>query len=439
MSTSIRTAPFALAVAALAACSTGQAAAAAQAPTAAAATRTAPVAVKKVTPEDGATRVDVLDTVKITFDGALDPSSVTRAHVVITNGGVTIGSTLAYDEAMHRITLKPVDWHGAMEHGSTYTVALAGLVDGAGRAVPGFHSSFSTWANQMKTFTYMAEAGVVDSFGRFEYSPGTRSMREVYYGQPGADGQWGTADDVVSAHVDYKLRADGRETGDTGYATPGADGAWFTGDDGVDWWLTQSYLPNGAPSGYEIHHSSPWDEACCSLRATDSYDADGLFVTDTSTQPGADGVLGTADDEVVVTTYRHDALGRYIGGEQRTNGVVTSYQVRTWRADRRIAHDETWLPGPDGVPHTGDDSLAFVSAPTYDKRGNVIRTTMYPDAGPDGVWHTADDVPTRYTRNWLDDNDNVVRSSRFFGPGPDGVWFNADDLALETSTYDTSR
>jgi hypothetical protein len=439
MSTFDRSARVALSAAAFALASMAQAAtpAAPQAPPAA--TRAAAVAVTKITPEDGAKRVDVLDPVQIKFDGAIDPASVTRAHVVIANGGVTIGSTLAYDDAMHRITLKPVDWHGAMEHGSTYTVVVSGLVDASGHAVPSFRSSFSTWTNQTATVTSMEDGGVVDFLVRFERPSGARSLREVSYGAPGADGQWGTADDVVVAHDDYKLRADGREARDTRYGSPGTDGAWFTGDDGVDSWVTDTYLPNGAPSGYEIHYSASFDEACCGFRVTYGYDADGVFVADTAAQPGPDGVLGTADDDVVVTTYRHDALGRYIGGEHRTNGVLTSYQVRTWQADRRLACDESRGLGPDGVAYTADDAVLSVLAFTYDKRGNVIRTTTYRDPGPDGVWHTADDVPTRYTRNWLDDHDNVVRSSRFFGPGPDGVWFTADDLALETSTHDTSR
>jgi hypothetical protein len=49
--------------------------------------RTPAVKVKNVTPNDGAVRVGVRDPIKIVFNGALDPASVTRAHVAVYSFG----------------------------------------------------------------------------------------------------------------------------------------------------------------------------------------------------------------------------------------------------------------------------------------------------------------------------------------------------------------
>jgi hypothetical protein len=442
MSTLIRTARIALSVAALAACSFGHAATAVKAPAPVAATRTAPVAVKNVTPDDGAQRVDVLDQVKITFDGAIDPASITRAHVVLTSWGVPVGSSMSYDDTTHRITLKPIDIHGGLVHGTTYTLKISGLVDSFGRAVTPFQSSFSTWLNPArsdKQVDHDPESGAIDWHGKSFFDGDGHLVRLVGYSGAGADGKWGTADDVVNSYSRYDLRPDGLMSGEHDYYEPGADGIWFTADDVLSNYATQTYTPAGAPLVWTWHYVDPQAEACCATSYAYGYDDSGVLVSTTDRNPGPDGILGTADDDIYGQTEDHDALGRWVGSTNSHAGVVTSYVVRTWRSDSRIDCTTSYSLGADGLPHTADDTITSIHTYTYDKRGNVIRYTRWFDAGPDGVWRTADDTPIAYTRYWYDDNDNLVKSIAYEGPGRDGVWFTDDDQQQDLALFDTSR
>jgi N,N-dimethylformamidase beta subunit-like protein/uncharacterized protein DUF4082/Big-like domain-containing protein len=106
-----------------------------------AATPPPPPAALSMFPADGATAVSNGAAVKITFDRALDPTTVTAANVtLVPDGGAPVAATVSYDDAAHRITLTPLSALGVGRH---YTATVSTLVRSTTGAPP---SAAITWA-----------------------------------------------------------------------------------------------------------------------------------------------------------------------------------------------------------------------------------------------------------------------------------------------------
>jgi hypothetical protein len=200
------------------------------------------------------------------------------------------------------------------------------------------------------------------------------------------DGDFGTADDVVSGYNQTVFQANGDSAQDTWCYGPGANGAdhqWFTADD--------------VPGGY-------WTQP-------------GITYGWNTRDPGADGDWFTADDPV--TTW--EEFGDTVDGV----AINPLYDG----------------PGADGDWFTGDDVISGYHKRFVDGTGAEVKRVNYVGPGDDGEWFTADDVMdgTGYwTATYSSGNTAWAswdRQVRYTAPGLDEEWLTADDVIGSYSTH----
>gem|GEM_PF-2465411 len=144
----------------------------------------------------------------------------------------------------------------------------------------------------------------------------------------GADGVWGTADDLVAWSVSYTYDEFGRVVLELVAAGPGPDGIWGTADDAFTNYIHHFYLASGRLDRLEYYDN------------------------------GTDHLPGTPDDVLDETdTSSYDAANNLVR-------LVYTY--------------------PDAV------GSPYVSI-TYDAHGNRLTRSSYGTSGPDSIWFNADD------------------------------------------------
>jgi Bacterial Ig-like domain/FG-GAP-like repeat len=100
--------------------------------------------VRTISPADFATGASPTTAPSVTFQRAVDPSSVTSASVRLVHGrsGATVAATLTYDPASRTATLKPT---ASLQDNTPYRIVVAGLRDTSGSAQVGrFSTTFRT-------------------------------------------------------------------------------------------------------------------------------------------------------------------------------------------------------------------------------------------------------------------------------------------------------
>jgi hypothetical protein len=129
-------------------------------------------------------------------------NSVTRANVRLVSWGVRVASQVTYDDAPHTITVDPM----GMLHARNCMLSISGLTS-HGQAVAAKQAAFETTINpaiagtciDSGTSTINGVTGyVINSQSISSYDDMGREVRSTYYADPGPDGVWSTADDVVS-------------------------------------------------------------------------------------------------------------------------------------------------------------------------------------------------------------------------------------------------
>jgi hypothetical protein len=106
-----------------------------------AATEPPPPAALSLFPAAGATAVSNGAAVKITFDRALDPTTVTAQTVTLTpQGGSPVAATVSYDDVARRVTLTP---YSGLTPGQQYTATVSTLVRSTTGAPP---NAAITWS-----------------------------------------------------------------------------------------------------------------------------------------------------------------------------------------------------------------------------------------------------------------------------------------------------
>lgn len=177
------------------------------------------------------------------------------------------------------------------------------------------------------------------------------------------------------------------------------------------------------------------------------FDKDGNYVTPgepiNARDPGADGILGTADDIAgdhfvgIINVQNVDVGGGSIWIQSPTDQLSGIFAQEVWQIPNLPAGTlDPFDNGPDGIPGTGDENqilphLVF---------GPASRTTFsYPGhVGPDGIAGTADDLPADSfdIGPWLDIGNNEMMS--FWvqsGPGTTVYEYNgtmSDDISKAT-------
>ena len=186
---------------------------------------------------------------------------------------------------------------------------------------------------------------------------------------------------------------------------------------------------SGADAMFVGDGPAPWvDAGACSHSVETGYSV------------GPDGVIGTADDQVVVVAQIDFVT---IAGKYRRHVELDqqSGQQRYARADwdpqtAAYVGGEVWTgAGSDGVFGTADDVVD-----NWDKQASPTSFFDYTGAGADGQWKTADDAlgPVDYEKV----AGGLIVESYSSGPiypaaaaGPDGSWGTADDHFVGATKY----
>jgi len=401
--------------------------------------------VQSFSPADMSTQIDVQSTLSVSFDQALAPASVTRAHVRLVAQGVPVATKVTYDDAKHSVRIDPM----GLDYGRTYTLTVSGLVDANGKTVADRHAVFTTWYNGEAsgvslTFTgwdtstvYRAQVDTFDASGNPTGSD--------FSNDAGPDATWGTADDVLfGSYATDTYRNDGQLASEASFSA-GTDGAWHTADDVSTPVKTRTFLPNGALSTETIISATDPDGGNLDSETytTYSYDADGTRKTAvTATGKGADGVWGTADDVIGWgITYTYDDLGRLekrqyasspgADGLWGTADDVTYehaqyFYLASGRLDRVEFYDRGSHSGTPGAP---DNVLSSVGTCSYDAANNLVQYKY----GAPGVDNGG------YTLTTYDAHNNRLTLKLYDSAGADGILGTADDRLAGWRTYVTTR
>lgn len=346
-----------------------------------------------------------------------DGGDVTRYELTVTKAGTGTGTVTSQPSG---IKCGSACAHG-FASGTTVTLSAKPLDDSTFMGWDGACAGTGTCVVPVD-----AAAEVTATFRSFHHRPAVTIRRVTY--STGADGVYGTADDVVSGYNQVACLPSGDSGQDAwsfGSVDPrGQDGQWFTADD--------------IPGGY---WKQPGDTYGWNTRA-----------------PGADGQWFTADDPV--TTW--EEFGAVTDGIAINPLFDDPGQDGVWFTDDDVAYgynkrfvDATGAevervvysgPGDDGEWLTDDDE---VDAGGYWKatysHGNTVwaswdRQVRYTAPGPDGEWLTDDDLVGSYsTHTFADDSQYWTTENNYYDPGTDGLWFTADDRitsqARASNTY----
>ena len=180
--------------------------------------------------------------------------------------------------------------------------------------------------------------------------------------------------------------------------------------------------------------------------AESEFDADGFPTAKTYYAPGTDGILGTADDPVLVwqsmdgtPTLGHVTTTLYtdpgtdgiwstdddvVGG--RTETSYDAHGQELLRVDR--------LAGADRLIDTGDD---VVTCHAYVVEVDGSLTSGACDAGGDGQYGTADDGFAAMAR-WHYGADGRLAWMETWSSGPDATWGTADDALVQVTVHEAS-
>jgi hypothetical protein len=418
-----------------------------------AAEASAPVTLIQLTPADGAAHVSLVDPIKLKFSGSLKASSVTATSVQLLAPGATtpMTATVAYDDASHTITLTPKI---VLYPAYVYRVVASGLQAADGAAIADAKGSFTTVYNALidattydattptkitalSLYTEDAEgrterssnmaAGADGKFGTSDDVPSNWRLasypatgdRSTFYTGAGADGVWYTADDVVGSRNEYFASAPFGHVRSATYGAAGTDGTWGTADDVLTTASDILAAADGLEASWTVFSSFGADATPWTADDVVSY-----YFADTRTgntvrrvyytAAGADGAWKTADD------------------------VIGGISENVYDADGRYLALRSFSKGPDGVWLTADDVQTSLWTRTYDASGLETRFTIYSGAGTDGAWGTADDVVSSYYASTHAAN-GATRERASYQKGADGVWFTADDVKIYAERYDATR
>jgi hypothetical protein len=257
----------------------------------------------------------------------------------------------------------------------------------------------------------------IDERAPDHFRPATTSLQVAY--QAGADGQYGTADDVVAGYHRHVYQASGYTQSEAWYVGPGADGsdgAWFTADDlqSGGW-----YEPPAQHYGWTV--SGPGDDGVWftdddTIGSWEQFDTSGdpdTGINPLYDDPGPDGLWFTSDDH------------------------LSGYYLRSLNADGAETQRITYVgPGLDGIWFTADDEMSDAGYQVSEfSRGNRRweawdRQTRYTGPGLDGIWLTDDDEIGSYVVHAFADDSEYWTTETTYDAGADGVWMTEDDRVI---------
>jgi hypothetical protein len=379
-------------------------------------------------PANGATGVDLHGTLQVTFDGALDPASVTPDHVRLLRYGYARPVTVSYDDSTHVVT---VVTPGGLQYNTPYTLLVSGVHDAIGRTVADTSATFSTWVNAKTSERTVNACCDV----QYTLDGAGHTIQAAYKFSSGAVAYY-----ITYARTDASTNE--RVMSAKKWIGPGADAQWFTADDVLGFQEDDTYEANGALSSRHGSQDQGEFPNLAEWRLTYTYDAQGAAADVEWVNGGNDLVLGTSDDFYESTITTGDASARQASQSWTCEGS----QPDSACSDSTASERDAFTPGITGSPDvtTISQSQPWQSCvssryeDTLDTRGNVIRHVEYEA----DAWVGAcgfDLLVTGYVVYQVDEHDRIVASTTYGDSGPDGQWFTADDTVSGTAIYDTTH
>jgi hypothetical protein len=365
---------------------------------------------------------------QVTFDGALDPASVTPDHVHLLRYGYPRSITVSYDDTTHAVSIVTP---GGLRNDTPYVLVISGIHDASGRTVPDASATFTTWVNALSSKTIVGGYDVqyaLDNAGhtvQVTYRDTTSGAVVFYNTYERADGS-----------------LNGRVVSEKEWFGPGPDAQWFTADDVLGSLEDDNYEANGALSSRHGSQGSDGQSTWPEWRQTTTYDAQGVAADVEWVDGGNDLVLGTGDDSYRSTVTSGDMDAR----QASQTWICEGSQPNPSCSDATATARFTFTPGTGGAPDVTtyslgrpfDSCISGQEEQTLDARGNVVRDVWI--SGNGWVGECAFDLSvSSYTVYQVDDHDRIVTSTSYGDPGPDGQWFTADDTVYATEIYDTAH
>ncbi len=189
---------------------------------------------------------------------------------------------------------------------------------------------------------------VLQYYKKFIYGKDGRITKEVYYDATGPDGKWFTQDDVEKFYSIYRYDREGRKkkvvkynvggkivqymsfvynkngkvVRDVDYRNPGKDGRWFTADDVIEKYHVFQYYPDGRlKNAREFHREhegkgkdGKWFTADDVVSSTKEflYNKEGIHIKDRKyIGAGEDGIWFTSDDVLQYYVLFHYTQVKY--------------------------------------------------------------------------------------------------------------------------------
>lgn len=330
-----------------------------------------------ITPADGASPVSVLTDIEITLSEPVTEASVTETGMTLALATSRLNgpSAVAFERSLSAdgktLTLSP---YRPLLTSATYQVVISeGLKHSTGGTVAESSTTFSTFENRRTRETQYKDADLTIIDGYIDYLANGSTLEYLDFGN---DGEWFTADDVLSFETRIELNNNGQKQYSKRYR-----------------WDSTS-----TPSlqRYEEFQYNANNQV--SVRIT--YDQW------SSNAAGADNVFGTEDD-----TPANYATFSYENGRQT---MQTNYTTS----------------GNDGVWMSGDDEIGSIKFMKYDEFGNHTHTYTFNSPGNDGIWDTNDDSMVSGSYLLYDNYHQLTHAVDVSGKGDDGEYYTADDTVI---------
>ena len=292
------------------------------------------------------------------------------------------------------------------------------------------------------------KAGIVGSYATFEYDAAGIRTKRTYFNAPGVDGEWFTADDVISNYslfntlqntitayvishsdagpdaiwftpddiigyymADITDTTTGAKIAIARYNTAGLDRTWFTMDDEISFANAKNTLVDGSrewiqyrSAGLDLDWATLDDNeirhyATTTLTATGQYERHVFYIS-----PGPDGITYNGDD---VVGFYHD---------YSSNAQDILHQSIKYGSG----------PGTDALWFTADDPVSLCGSAAFNT-DNTMSQWDTTDPGIDLTCFTPDDVIKHYHSYLYDTTGHLITSNTYLGIGLDAIWFTADD------------
>ena len=251
----------------------------------------------------------------------------------------------------------------------------------------------------------------------WNYAAGRLPVQETQLSDSGADKIWLNADDSIFMTTRYEYDVDGTLATITWYGAPGDDGVWNTADDlpmsreELDAQNNPVYFSMSTDTGPDGEYRTADDRINDYTKSY--YDSTGqTVITAAFHSPGPDGIWLTTDDEI-------DSYTRF---------APTSFDPNLPEKSEIILVVTYKNAGTDGVWFTDDDVVAsYVKSTKSGDAPQISRDISVDGPGVDQIWFTADDNILDYLEKRNTSDGLKTTSIGINGPGPDMQWFTQDD------------